>query len=177
MNCSEFRDTYSDFADGLLDELAEVAAHRHLSECLTCRRFHQTLRRGVGTLQDGPSVRPSVGFEEQLLHRLEIEASPFAPAIRQWSAAAAATMVLTVVGLFVWDLAEQSGRGEPTALPGPMPFLTPAETASAPLWLADDSGRLSLRNPYRPIPADMDSFAPFGAPARSWQSPAVWVGR
>ena len=177
MNCTLFHTTYSDFADGLLEEAAVVAAHRHLSECAACRRFHLSLLRGVVTLRNGPVVRPSDGFEEQLLHRLEQEALPLAPVARQWSAAAAATLVLTVVGLFVWDLAEQTYQPGPVVRTGPVPYLSPAETASAPVWLADDSGRLAFRRSVQPIVADMDSFAPFGAPARSWQSPAVWVGR
>ena len=51
MNCSQFRQFYSDFADGLLDETEEVAFHVHMAECVACHRFDAALEQGRRALR------------------------------------------------------------------------------------------------------------------------------
>ncbi len=125
MTCSEFRCAYSDFADGLLDELGEIAAHRHLSECQPCRRHHEAFQWGVRELRRQPKVLPSEDFAARLERRLAAEHSPIALALRQGSVAAATLMILTVVaaGLFAYDLARRAAGPAPVATTGPVPVL------------------------------------------------------
>jgi len=123
MNCSEFRSAYSDFADGLLDELGEITTHRHLGECPQCWRLHEAYRWGVAELRRHPKVLPSADFAARLERRLAAEHSPIALVLRQGSAAAATLMVLTVVaaGLFAYDLARRAAPEAPVVTTGPMP--------------------------------------------------------
>jgi hypothetical protein len=126
MNCTEFRSAYSDFADGLLDELGGIAAHRHLSECLLCRRRHEAFQWGVRELRRQPKVLPSADFAAMLERRIAAEHSPVALALRQGSAAAATLMMLTLVaaGLFAFDLARRAAPPRsPLVTTGPLPVL------------------------------------------------------
>ncbi len=106
MDCTEFRASYSDFADGLLDEMQEIAAHRHMSECPPCRRFHEALQWGIAELRRQPRVLPSEGFQERLERRIRAEASGFAPLAKSWPGAAAVLMSLTLIaaGTFGWEV-------------------------------------------------------------------------
>ncbi len=118
MDCTDFRASYSDFADGLLDEIQEIAAHRHMSECPLCRRFHEALQWGVGELRKQPRVLPSEGFQERLERRIRAEASGFAPLAKSWPGAAAVLMSLTLLaaGTFGWEVARGGpGRHEAAA--------------------------------------------------------------
>jgi hypothetical protein len=102
MNCRQFRDAYSDFSDGLLDEQAEVCCHVHLSECLDCRRFDATLRRGLKALRGLAAPTPSWDFDERLLARLATE-RPEEPETRFLVGIAGAVLVLAVVGAVGWE--------------------------------------------------------------------------
>jgi predicted anti-sigma-YlaC factor YlaD len=102
MNCRQFRDAYSDFADGLLDEQAEVRCHVHLAECADCRRFDATLRRGLMALRGLREPVPSEDFDERLLARLATE-RPEEPESRLLVGMAGAVMVLAVVGALGWE--------------------------------------------------------------------------
>ncbi len=119
MDCTEFRAAYSDFADGLLDEIQEIAAHRHMSECPQCRRFHEALQWGVAELRKQPRVLPSDDFQERLERRIRAEASGFAPLARSWPGAAAAmlmSLTLLAAGTLGWEVARGGpGRHEAAA--------------------------------------------------------------
>lgn len=106
MVCSEFRASYSDFADGLLDEIQEIAAHRHMSECPPCRAFHAALQWGVAELRREPRVLPSEGFQERLERRIRTQESGFAPLTRSWPGAAAVLSSLTLIAAatFGWEV-------------------------------------------------------------------------
>ncbi|MFI5206514.1 MAG: anti-sigma factor family protein, partial [Gemmatimonadales bacterium] len=102
MNCRQFRDAYSDFSDGLLDEAAEVRCHVHLAECPECRRFHAALRRGVMALRGLKPPSPSKDFDERLLARLSTE-RPEEPGSRFLVGIAGAVLVLAVMGAVGWE--------------------------------------------------------------------------
>ena len=106
MDCCEFREHYSDFADGLLDDEAELRARRHLSLCAPCRRFDAAFRAGVSALRDLPSVQPSRSFGDRLHGRLGHELVVRALAVDPISGAVAAMLVMVTIGLVTWDLVE-----------------------------------------------------------------------
>lgn len=140
MTCSDFRRFYSDFADGMLDERAEVSSHGHLAECPSCRRFHLALQRGLGALRRRPALSPSIDFTARLEQRLELEARNIAPAVSgvgHWSSTAAACLILTGLAL----LSVEATRGARTSRPGvphaasgafALPFQPAATTDSLP---------------------------------------------
>lgn len=102
MNCPEFRDAYSDFSDGLLDEAAEVRCHVHLAECPDCRRFDAALRRGLVALRGLSAPAPSEDFDERLFARLATE-HPEIPESRFLVGIAGAVLILAVVGAVGWE--------------------------------------------------------------------------
>jgi len=107
MDCSRFRTFYSDFADGQLDELAEVACHRHLAECEACRRLHVAYQTGCQALRRQPRLAPSGDFVARLEARLASGAAVRAPApagLRQWTALAGAVMAVVVITTAGWML-------------------------------------------------------------------------
>jgi len=99
MNCRRFHESFSDFADGLLDEVVEIEVRRHLAECACCRRFDAAFLAGRGALQALPPVSPSRGFGRRLRERLRHECGEGSPALGPWSGAAAALLVLALVSL------------------------------------------------------------------------------
>jgi anti-sigma factor RsiW len=120
MNCRQFRDAYSDFSDGLLDEPAEICCHEHLSECLECRRFDAALRRGLKALRGLSAPTPSWDFDERLLARLATE-RPEEPETRFLVGIAGAVLVLAVVGAVGWEAhtwIAPTGSGSPSVAHG-----------------------------------------------------------
>ena len=130
MDCNQFRAAYSDFADGFLDEVHEVAAHRHMSECPPCRRFHEALQWGVAELRRQPRVLPSVDFTERVERRIRAEASGFAPIARSWPGAAAMLMSLTLLaaGVFGWEVAKGGPGRHAAAAEAEPPIISGAFT-------------------------------------------------
>lgn len=126
MDCEQFRAAYSDFADGSLDEMGEIMAYRHMSECTSCRRFHEALTWGIRELRERPQVLPSADFAVKLERRLKAEPAPLAGSGRPGAAAAAMLMGLTVVaaGMFAYDVAHRPLPAPVRAgAMGPLPVL------------------------------------------------------
>lgn len=167
MDCSQFRGAYSDFADGLLDEVREIAAHRHMSECPLCRRFHEALQWGVAELRRQPRVLPSDDFRERLERRIRAEASGFAPLARSWPGAAAMLMSLTLVaaGTFGWEVA----RG----LPARRQMTGATEPPVAIRAAVHPAHRAAARSVVRDASISLDSLD-LGGPAHPGELAAVW---
>jgi anti-sigma factor RsiW len=108
MDCGHFRTLYSDFADGQLDELAEIACHRHLAECEPCRRHHAAYRAGCAVLRRQPRLTPSADFGARLGARLSGTEPPVeaAQGARSWVAIAGGVMVVVVIAAAGWTLAD-----------------------------------------------------------------------
>ena len=104
MNCGQFRQFYSDFTDGLLDEAEEVAFHVHMAECVDCRRFDAALEQGRFALRLMDSPVLAGDFQSRLNDRILRENDPPAePALRQWSGMAGAMLVVAMVGVMGWN--------------------------------------------------------------------------
>lgn len=178
MNCCEFREAYSDFADGLLDESAEVLARRHLAECASCRRFDAAFRTGVGMLREMPVVAPSHGFGADLRRKIRHEAASATPALRRWSGAAGAALIVTVFGIMGWDHRDHAEAG---VLQAPS---ARRQRAIAPTWeirnsalrLAHDTA-FFRDNPFHPIPITTDTYRALYAGQLRFETLAVWTGR
>ena len=178
MDCCEFREKYSDFADGLLDAEAQLRARRHLSLCAPCRRFDAAFRTGVSALRDLPSVQLSRSFGDRLRRRLGHELVVRGMAVDPFSGAVAAVLVMVTIGLVTWDLAElrAARRSASTIAATPPP---PAVRIAAPVTVRFSTGQVlpSGFHPFDPVLLVADtSPAPDTNPPR-FDVPAVWGGR
>ncbi len=162
MDCSQFRDSYSDYADGLLDEAAEIEACRHLAACPSCRRLDVALHRGVGTLRSLPPLRAHEDFEDRLQARILRECmgrreGPF-PALKLFVGVAGAMAVVVAAGVAGWELSARESE-EPTS--ENTVRAVPRRAPQARFTRDTTYGH----NPFRVIPAFQDTVLS-GAPAR-----------
>ncbi len=178
MDCCEFREKYSDFADGLLDEQDQARARRHLGVCAACRRFDAAFQLGVNALRDLPSVEVSRSFGERLRGRIRHEVAVRGLAVDPLSGALAALLVMVTVGLVSWDLVElrAARRAAPVATASAP---EPVVQVPAPITIRLDTALIfrTAVHPFDPslLVADTD-LAPYAAQARV-DVPAVWGGR
>ncbi len=179
MDCCEFREKYSDFADGLLDDEAALRARRHLSACPACRRFDAAFRTGVSALRDLPSVELSRSFGERLRQQLRHELVVRWLAVEPLSGAVAAMLVLVTIGVVTWDLAElRNDRHETPAV------ATAAPTAAQvrippPIHIQLDTAQIfgDLYHPFDPVLLVADTAPEPETGAVRFDVPAVWGGR
>lgn len=177
MDCREFRDTFSDYLDGLLRSADEVRAREHLGACPDCRRFERAYRTGVSAFQGLPPVGPSRDFGVRLLHRIRGE--PALPVFAGSYGFAGGLLAVTVAGFLVLDLRERRTDAIPDAPQS-------AERAPVPTTLIVDSGAdvitarvlrgdldLLLSDPY----THLSRPEPSTAPRVRFDVPAVWSGR
>src|SRR6266851_1919926 len=74
MTCTEFRDRYTEFRDGLISAARELRRfERHLARCAACAGYDAALRDGVRALQGAGTIEPSAGFRRRLDVRLRAE--------------------------------------------------------------------------------------------------------
>ena len=178
MDCCEFREHYSDFADGLLDDEAELRARRHLSLCAPCRRFDAAFRTGVSALRDLPSVQPSRSFGDRLHGRLGHELVVRALAVDPISGAVAAMLVMVTIGLVTWDLVElRAARRVASNVAVSAP--PPAVRLPAPVELRLDTEQIihSGFHPFDPVLLVADTFPMQDTNPPRFDVPAVWGGR
>jgi anti-sigma factor RsiW len=176
MDCCEFRERYSDFADGLLDQEAALRARRHLGLCAACRRFDAAFQTGVNALRDLPSVEVSRSFGDTLRGRIRHELAVRTLAVSPLSGAVAALLVLVAVGLVSWDLAELRGPAPRQTAAAPQP---PVVRVPAPVRIHLDTLQIFADgfHPFDPVLLVTDTMpASFPDPLRV-DVPAVWGGR
>ncbi len=179
MDCCEFREKYSDFADGLLDDEAAFRARRHLSVCAACRRFDAAFRTGVSALRELPSVELSRSFGERLRQQLRHELVVRWLAVNPLSGAVAAMLVLVTIGVVTWDLAElrTDRHVAPAVATSAAP---PAEVRiPPPLQIRLDTAQIfgDLYHPFDPVLLVADTTPEAEAGAVRFDVPAVWGGR
>jgi anti-sigma factor RsiW len=178
MDCCEFREKYSDFADGLLEKEAELRARRHLSLCAACRRFDAAFRTGVRALRGLPSVDVSRSFEDRLGNRIRHELAVRTFAVDPLSGAIAALLVMVTVGLVAWDLAELRSARRVASAP---PATTPAHEVriAAPAHRRLDTLQIlgGDFHPFDPVLLVVDTNPPPAPSPARFDVPAVWGGR
>lgn len=109
MDCREFRETYTDLVDGLLEETDEIRFHEHVAACAACRRFDQAYRQGVSTLKGLPCPRSPRDFTARVLHSIRTDTGSRAPAFA--SGFAGAALVVALIGFLAADLRLLEHRG------------------------------------------------------------------
>ena len=181
MNCCEFREKYSDFADGLLTSQENAEVGFHLAVCAACRRFDAALRLGVDTLRALPGVGVSRTFGARLRRRLRGEFVVQVPVVARWSGVVGTLLLVAAVGVIGWDRMESRATRHAAAWPtngwNPAPL---AVNDQAPLYR---SARVT------PVEPRFEAFHPLNSiliveearpamaedPARV-DIPAVWGG-
>jgi len=178
MDCCEFREKYSEFADGLLDAEAELRARRHLSLCAPCRRFDAAFQTGVSALRNLPSVDVSRSFSDRLRGRLNHELVVRALAVNPVSGTIAAMLVLVTIGVVTWDLAELHGaRRTANAVVASVAQPTRRAPTAVPVLRDTPAAAPEVLHPFDPVLLVADTnAAPDGDPPR-FDVPAVWGGR
>jgi len=135
MNCCEFRDKYSDYADGLLPAEEAREARAHLDACPPCRRFDGVFRTGVAALRSVPAVGMSRTFGPRLRERLRREISVRVPVVARWSGAMGTLLLVATVGVVGLDLVRAHPRRHDTLPLGPaavaVPLVPPAAEPAA----------------------------------------------
>jgi len=179
MDCCEFREKYSDFADGLLDDESELRARRHLSLCAPCRRFDAAFRTGVRALRDLPPVEVSRSFDDNLGRRLRHELVVRALAVNPAWGAVAAMLVMVTIGLVTWDLAELRAARHAASAVAASAAAPHAILIPPPVEIRIDTTQIfgDISHPFDPVllVADTTPFAD-GSTLR-FDIPAVWGGR
>jgi anti-sigma factor RsiW len=175
MNCGQFRQFYSDFTDGLLDEAEEVAFHVHMAECVACRKFDLVLQQGCVALRRLQSPQPSGDFEARLYDRIVKECAELAePALRQWSGLAGAALIMAVAaaGVARWHAHAASLPVAPTARHAGM--ANPGATDPfVPRFAGDTSIRYLGRIPV--LPVSRDTLRSASRPAKSFEITVDWM--
>jgi anti-sigma factor RsiW len=182
MDCCEFREKYSDFADGLLTAAAEARARQHLVLCASCRRFDAALRAGLSALRELPQVSVSRSFGERLRRRLRWELAVRMPVIDRWSGAVGALLLVVTVGFIAFDLMEGHGLGGARHAMPVLASSTPRlgshlQTVALISTVDTTIPPLDTPHPFQPIMIEADTgSAPYPAHLR-FDVPAVWGGR
>ncbi len=184
MTCCEFREKYSDFADGLLASQESAEAGAHLLACAACRRFDAALRAGVDALRALPSVGVSRGFGPRLRQRLRGELAVHVPVVARWSGTVGTMLLVATVGFIGWDLLDSRPTHRHKAA------WSAAVWSSTPMPLAETRPIASYPDPRRSsVDLRFDAFHPLnsilvtedirpastGGPPR-FDLPAVWGG-
>lgn len=171
MNCRQFRQFYSDFADGLLNEAEDVAFDVHMAECENCRRFHAALQHGRRTLQHLKAPHPSEDFDSRLFERILQECEQDAAPMRQWSGLAGAALVVVLLGVVGWEARSRMAPRHEVR-----PASRPGSSAVEP-FVVRFAGDTSLRYPGRlpVLPVSRDTFRSATRPAQSFEITVDWM--
>ncbi len=148
MNCCEFRENYSDYADGVLGAREAEEARTHLVGCAACRRFDAAFRTGLNALRGLPQVGVSRGFGPRLRARLSREFTVRLPVVAHWSGALGTMLLVATVGVVALDLlGSQPARHEtlPIGQVPASPGFAPAGRAPMPVVLAPSYDTIAVR--------------------------------
>ena len=172
MNCLQFRDDYSDFSDGLLDEPAELRCHAHMAECAACRRFDAAFRRGLCALRGLRPPEPSWDFDERLFARLASERARSEPESRYLVGAAGTVLVLAVVGSVGWEAHTWIAPRGPEA----PPFARALDHRTDPFGVRVAGERAGeYRSRFSVIPVSQDSVRRANRLAQSFEVTVDWM--
>lgn len=172
MDCRRFRETFSDFADGLVDEGSEVAMCLHIAECEACRRFEAAFRAGCGIMRDLEPVRASEDFDLRLHERIlrECRAAELEGpgALRQFASVAGALVIVVAAGVVGWE-----ARGTRFVEASGTAIRRQAGTLRAPGHARFVHDTAWARDPFRVLPPRRDTAGPT-AP-RHYEITVDWI--
>ena len=155
MNCCEFREKYSDYADGLLTAVEAAEARFHLGACAGCRRFDAAFRAGIDALRTLPAVGMSRGFGARLRSKLRREFSVRMPVMATWSGAMGTLLLVATVGAVGWDLLTSRAARHDTLPVGRTAVAWPSASVAVPT-----QAPVALVDPYDSIVISPDAFHP-----------------
>lgn len=184
MNCCEFREKYSDLADGLLPSRERAEAGAHLAACAACRRFDAALRAGLDALRTLPIIGVSRGFSLRLRQRMRGEFAVRVPSVARWSGAVGTLLLVATVGFVGWDVLESRaahrGRAAWSATtwsPSAMPL---AATGATPVYSSPPRSftdpRFDAFHPLNSILVTEETQPVVGGDQVRFDLPAVWGG-
>jgi hypothetical protein len=153
MTCSEFRDRYSDFRDGLMTAPREQRrCERHLALCAECRAYDTRVRRGVLALQASGEIAVSPEFRRRLdsrLRRERLSAALVAGPVRTAGGLAAALFVAAALLLLASEGGHRASVAEARPLP-PVAFPKPVARAGIPFVSFQDPRAAVVRGNASP---------------------------
>ena len=150
MDCSDFLAKYSEHRDGGLEKSERRRVKDHLDACSSCKKYDDTLRRGIDLLRSLPGIPVPGDFRPRLAHRIYHLAD--GERLSRSSGGSGAS-VLTAFAMSVlllvaaWTPAMLLSRTEEVVLPAIVVSKAPVSVPSLGL-----SGRLSraVASPLRP---------------------------
>lgn len=107
MNCNSFLESFSDYEDQILSGSEREACQAHLSECSSCRRYVDVLRKGRSFLSLLPPVEVGADFTPRLQHRI-YHVADGEPLVREREAGSGTTAVTLVAMTVLLALAAWS---------------------------------------------------------------------
>jgi anti-sigma factor RsiW len=155
MNCCEFRENYSDYADGLLSPAEASEARLHLVACAACRRFDAAFRAGIDTLRALPAVGMSRGFGFRLRAKLRREFTVRVPVVATWSGAMGTLLLVATVSVVGWDLLTSRSVRHDTLPVGRTTLAWPSASVAM-----QPGGPVALAAPYDSIVIPSGAFHP-----------------
>ena len=172
MNCRQFRQFYSDFADCFLDPTEDLGFQAHMAECDGCRRFHEALQEGCSALQRLDPPARSQDFDARLMERILSECESQAPPLRQWSGFAGAALVVAAFGLIAWEGHNWAAARHAEPAQAVRPDVNPREA-----FVVRFAGDTMLRYPgHLPVvPVSRDTFRSATRPAQSFEITVDWM--
>jgi len=140
MDCKAFARLHAGFLDDTLSGVERAAMREHLSACARCARQDAEVRRALLVLKNLPPIEVSEGFQDRL--RARIAAEPSTPArqprtetgLMKWAAAAA--LLIAVVGVQTWPAREASPSRLPAVVASVPAITDGAMDESAPAYMA-----------------------------------------
>jgi anti-sigma factor RsiW len=135
MNCLAFREAYSDWADGLLDEATEIAVRRHLASCRACRRLDEAYVAGRECLRtlSPPHVSTDLELQQRILRACAGRESAPAPAnAAQLAVVAGVLVVIVSAGALGWAMRAPSAA--PLESPRAASAASPPERRAGTDW-------------------------------------------
>lgn len=180
MDCRQFREVFSEYADGALDGAAASAAREHLAACLACRRVDRAYRAGVAALRALPALRPTRDLSARIVNRARRR-----PARSPWSTApalAGSALAAAAIALIVLGPSNLGVDGASSATLAD----APRSAEGTPRAFDRPTDHITLRVEAEAFPS-MASYSAFSS-SDSWSGPssdirirfdvpAIWSGR
>jgi len=144
MTCTELRERYTEFRDGLITAPREAQRfERHLARCGACGAYDAALRRGVRALREAETIEPSPSFRRRLDERLRAERLQLAdpstsPSLRARGAAGIAAALFVAAALALVAVESRGPKRVATVALPPVPFPKPVAHAGVPFVTFQD---------------------------------------
>jgi hypothetical protein len=180
MDCSDFLRAYSDYRDRLITDPAALRRFRiHLIHCGPCALYDESVRRGVGALDQ---IEPSSGFRTRLRARLaggsQQRGEPGSR--RAASRLAAALMLAAAIALVVYSRRDRHSMAEPASalasgVDAVIPPLASDVPQSLPLVVVNPGVPFVTFTGSSPTPFHLVGSSQFPFPSPSVSSTSDWA--